>query len=150
MQQEIMELAEFPDAFGMRFTVTEADLDGFSHVNNAVYLRWLDTVVWEHTRAVGLCESTCRQLNRGMAVARHEIDYIASAYAGDEVAVFNWICSNDGKLRAARIFQIVRLIDQKTILRAKTHYICTNLTNGRPARMPQAFIESYAVTAQSD
>lgn len=76
---------------------------------------------------------------------RHEIDYIASAYLGDEVVVFNWISANDERLRATRTFQVVRIQDQKTILRAKTDYICTNLENGRPARMPEAFKTGYSV-----
>lgn len=146
MKQEILDLAEHPDAFGMCFKVSAEDLDGYDHVNNAVYLKWLDKVVWAHTRAVGLDEAACRDLNRGMAVVRHEIDYISAAHLDDEIVVFNWLSSNDGKLRASRIFQILRLKDNKTLLRAKTDYICTNLSNGRPARMPQAFVELYATT----
>lgn len=145
MEDSILQLADHPEAFGKTFEVSEQELDGFGHVNNAVYLQWLDATVWEHTRHVGLCEKTCVELNRGMAVMRHEIDYIASAYLGDEVVVFNWISANDERLRATRTFQVVRIQDQKTILRAKTDYICTNLENGRPARMPEAFKTGYSV-----
>ena len=146
MDKTMLQLAEYPNAFGKRFTVTESDLDGFGHVNNAVYLQWLDATVWAHTRHVGLDEKTCVELNRGMAVARHEIDYLASAYLHDDIVVFNWLTGNDGRLRASRVFQMVRIQDQKTLLRAKTDYICTNLSNGRPARMPPVFIDKYLDT----
>lgn len=146
MTETIANLAEHRDAFGKRFKVAADDIDGFGHVNNAVYLRWIDEVVWAHTRHVGLGEDVCLALNRGMATVRHEIDYLAAAYLDDEVAVFNWVVLNDGRLRAGRLFQIVRIGDGKTLLRAKSDYVCTNLKTGRPARMPEAFVAGYAVT----
>ena len=143
MDENILALAEHPDAFGKCFTVQETDIDGFGHVNNAIYLKWLDATVWEHTRSVGLSEHACIELNRGMAVAQHRLDYLASAYLGDEIAVFNWVCANDGRLRATRVFQIVRVSDQKTLLRAQSDYICVNLTSGRPTKMPEIFKQAY-------
>ena len=142
---EIEALADHPGSFWQLVTATQADLDGFDHVNNAVYLKWLDACVWAHTRLLGLDEKTCMDMERGMAAVRHEIDYIASARLGDQVAVFNWIVSNDGRLRCSRRFQMVRLSDRKTILRAKTDYVSTNLTNGRPVKMPEVFKTNYAV-----
>ncbi|WP_448556589.1 acyl-CoA thioesterase [Thalassotalea montiporae] len=150
MDESILQLAEYPNAFGKMFKVTEEDIDGFGHVNNAVYLKWLDATVWAHTRYVGLDEHTCQSLNRGMAVVRHELDYISSAYLDDEIAVFNWLSANDGKLRASRTFQVVRVKDKKTLLRARTDYICTDLSTGRPKRMPQQFAESYQITLNSE
>ncbi|GAA6162074.1 MULTISPECIES: thioesterase family protein [unclassified Ruegeria] len=143
--QDLSTLSDCPDAFWKRFVVTKDDLDGFNHVNNAVYLKWLDATVWEHTRAVGLGERACLELDRGMAAARHEIDYIASAFLGDEIVVYNWISANDQRLRASRSFQVIRLQDMKTILRAKSHYVCTKLSTGRPTRMPEIFKTAYDV-----
>ncbi|MCV6586946.1 MAG: acyl-CoA thioesterase [Marinibacterium sp.] len=144
---DIPALADHPDAFWKRFTVTQDDLDGFHHVNNAVYLKWIDATVWEHTRHVGLDEQTCLELERGMAAVRHDIRYLSSAYLGDEVVVYNWVSSNDNKLRCSRVFQMLRLSDRKTILRAQSDYVSTNLTTGRPVRMPEIFKTLYDVKA---
>lgn len=144
--QEIENLADFPNAYWKRFTVTQDDLDGFNHVNNAVYLKWLDATVWEHTESVGLTAEACLKMERGMAAVRHEIKYLASAFLDDEVVVFVWIASNDGRLRCSRVFQVVRVSDQKTILRAQSDYVSTNLTTGRPVKMPEIFKTDYPVT----
>ncbi|MEO1041640.1 MAG: thioesterase family protein [Pseudomonadota bacterium] len=136
--------AEQSGAFSKTFTVMPDDIDGLGHVNNVVYLKWLDATVWAHTRHVGLGEGRCRALNRGMAAIRHEIDYLTAAYLGDEVTVTNWVAANDGKLRATRCFRIVRPADGRMLLRATSHYVCTNLTTGRPARMPSEFTTGYA------
>lgn len=145
MEEIVREHADFPNPFWKSFAVEPDDIDGFGHVNNTVYLKWMDATVWAHTRHVGLDEETCKSLNRGMAAIRHEIDYLSAAHEGDEVAVLNWISTNDGRLRASRKFQIIRRSDQRTLVRAQSNYVCTNLENGRPARMPDIFLSSYPV-----
>lgn len=150
MLTDIMTLADYPNPHATVFTVTDTDIDGYGHVNNAVYLHWLNDAVWQHSTSMGVSEKTCAELNRGMAVVHHDIDYLMSAYAGDKVVVFNWLTANDQKLRASRIFQLVRISDQKTLLRARTDYICTNLKTGRPTRMPEIFKTAYADTYSPD
>ena len=134
---------DYPEAHIIEHTATSDEADG--HINNSVYLNWLDQCVWDHCTAVAMPPETCRELNRGFAAVRHEIDYLAAAYPGDSVAIANWVTSNDGRLRAERRFQIIRMSDKKTLLRARSDYICTNLTNGRPARMPDIFKACFAV-----
>jgi acyl-CoA thioester hydrolase len=46
---------------------------------------------------------------------------------------------NDKKLRAERRFQVIRLDDGRTLLRARSFYVCTDLTTGKPTRMPAEF-----------
>ncbi|WP_414478955.1 acyl-CoA thioesterase [Ruegeria lacuscaerulensis] len=81
-----------------------------------------------------------------MAAVRHEIDYLSSAFLDDEIVVYNWLSVNDERLRCSRLFQMIRLGDSRTILRARSDYVCTNLTTGRPTRMPNEFKTGYKVT----
>lgn len=67
MEETVLSLADYPNPFWRSFTVTPEDIDGFGHANNAVYLRWMDATIWDHTRHVGLSEEVCLKLNRGMA-----------------------------------------------------------------------------------
>ena len=136
---------DYPDPHIIEHTATDAEADGYGHINNSVYLQWLDQCVWAHCDAVKMNPGLCRELNRGFAATRHEIDYIASAYPGDRVAVANWVTLNDGRLRAERRFQIIRIDDERTLLRARSYYVCTDLTTGRPVRMPQEFKTGFSV-----
>lgn len=136
---------DYPEPYVIKHTAAEAEADGYGHINNSVYLKWLDQCVWKHCDAVSMGPTLCRQINRGFAAIRHEIDYITTAYPGDRVAVANWVSLNDGRLRAERRFQIIRMDDDKTLLRARSYYVCTNLTTGRPARMPEAFKTGFQV-----
>ena len=109
---------DYPEPHIIEHTAAEDEADGYGHVNNSVYLKWLDQCVWSHCDAVNMRPEFCRQINRGFAAIRHEIDYITSAYPGDGVAVANWVTHNDERLRAERRFQIIRIKDDQTLLRA--------------------------------
>jgi len=136
---------DYPEPHIIEHIAMDSEADGYGHINNSVYLSWLDQCIWDHCAAVKMPPEKCRELNRGFAAVRHEIDYLSATYPGDKVAIANWVTFNDGRLRAERRFQIIRFADEKTLLRARSDYICTNLTNGRPARMPEIFNVCFAV-----
>lgn len=136
---------DYPDPHIIEHTATDDEADGYGHINNSVYLRWLDQCVWDHCNAVNMTPELCRELNRGFAAIRHEIDYMAAAYPGDRVAIANWVTANDRRLRAERRFQIIRLDDEQTLLRARSFYVCTDLTTGKPTRMPTEFKTGFKV-----
>ena len=126
--------------------VQASDIDAYEHVNNAVYLTWLDRAAWSHSAALGLPLERCVALRRGMAALRTEIDFVRAALAGDRVRVATWIAAGDRRLRVARHFQVVRAADEVTLARARTDYVCINLDSGRAVRMPEEFARAYVAT----
>jgi acyl-CoA thioester hydrolase len=130
----------------IRLSVESGDIDAYDHVNNAVYLTWLDRAAWSHSAALGMPLERCLAMRRGMAALRIEIDYLSAAVRGDAVEVATWIARSDGRLRCERRFQVARLVDGRTLARAMIEYVCINLDSGRAARMPQAFARAYVVT----
>src|SRR5699024_5195321 len=124
-------------------TVQCDHIDHMGHVNNAVYLQFMEQTAWAHTRALGLTWASYQELDAACVVRRHELDYLAAAFAGDQVQVATWISGNDGRLNLWRGYQIRRVDDGKMLLRGHTHFVCVRLSNGRPRRMPQAFIDAY-------
>jgi acyl-CoA thioester hydrolase len=137
---------DHPEVFCIPVAVTEGDIDSYGHVNNAVYLRWLTACAWAHSAAVGLPEAACVELRRGMAVRSIHLDLLAAAYLGDELLVGDWVSAIDGRLRATRTYQIVNPTSGATLLRGHIDYVCINLDNGRPVRMPPVFLERYTVS----
>jgi len=138
---------DFPTAHVIGLQVQPADVDAYEHVNNAVYLTWLDRVAWSHSAALGVPPESCLALRRGMAAQRIEIDYLRAAVRGDRIEAATWIVAADGRLRAERRFQIRRVPDGATLARARVDYVCINLDSGRAARMPEMFARAYIVTA---
>lgn len=137
---------DYPVPFIVDQQVTEQDIDFLGHTNNVTYLRWLETAAWGHSEALGLDLAAYQTLNRAMVARRHELDYLAPSYLGEQVKVGTWLVDNDGKLSLWRRYQVIRTHDNSTLLRGLTHFVCADFTNGRPKRMPAEFIQGYAPT----
>jgi acyl-CoA thioester hydrolase len=136
--------------FVIDLTVTADDIDGLGHANNAVYVSWLERCAWRHSQQLGLDLCEYRRLDRAMAVVRHEIDYLASAYLDDELQMATWITDWDRKLKMTRHFQLSRASDGLTLLRAQTTFVCIELSSGKPKRMPAEFIAGYGAAMAAD
>ena len=74
--------------FEMTLSVVPGDIDEQNHVNNTVYLRWVQEVATAHWEAIASSEA---QEGIGWVVLRHEIDYKAPACLGDDVVLRTWV-----------------------------------------------------------
>jgi acyl-CoA thioester hydrolase len=136
-----------PSPHVIELVVEAQDIDAYDHVNNAVYLTWLDRAAWSHSAALGVPLEQCLRVRRGMAALRTEIDFVRAALAGDRVRVATWIAGGD-RLRVERRFEVLRAADDATLARARTEYVCINLDSGRAVRMPELFTRAYVATAR--
>lgn len=134
---------DYPHPFVFPVTPDTSHCDRLGHVNNTTYLTWLEAASWAHIEPLGMDWATHEATGRAMAIVRTEVDYLASAYAGDALLVGTWITGSDDRLQSERRFQILRLADARTMLRAYCRYTCIDLKSGRPARMPPAFVEAH-------
>lgn len=137
---------DVPPAHVERVDVGQGDIDGLNHCNNVSYLRWLEQAAWGHSVVLGLDLAAYQRLDRAMVVRRHEVDYLGAAYLGDELVVGTWLQENDGKLNMLRRYQIFRPRDGQLLIRAQTHFVCIELSSGRPRRMPPEFGQGYRVS----
>lgn len=141
----IDQLLRLPLAFTGSHRVAPDELDEYAHVNNTVYLRWLDGIAWAHSARLGLPLERCLELRRGMAVRHTRVDYLEAALLADELLLATWIIASDGRLRCTRRFDILRMADGKRMLDAEIDFFCLNLDTGKPCRFPPEFVEHYTV-----
>ncbi len=136
---------DLPAPLVHRETARAPDIDVFEHVNNAVFVDWLQRAAWSHSRQDGLDEATCLRHRKGMAIVRAELDFLAAGKLGDVVEVGVWITKVTGGRRAERRYQARRLGDGVTLVRARQVLLCFDLDTGKPARMPDDFLAHYRV-----
>lgn len=134
---------DLPDPFVIEVIASPEDIDSYAHVNNTVYISWLEQCAWAHSETVGFSEARCLEMKRGMAVRTLNVEYLAACYEGDRILVANWLVANDGRLRATRRFQLFNQTRNQIALRAEVLYVCMNLETGRPVRLPEEFIRAY-------
>lgn len=133
---------DIADPYLHELTVSAADIDGQGHVNNAVYVKWMDAAAWANSVAVGYDLEQYRELGSAFVVRRHEIDYLQPAFAGEKIIVATWPCEMV-RFNAYRKHQIVRASDGVTLARARTHWVYMDTTTGRPRRMEAQLIEAF-------
>ena len=132
---------DLPAPFTIEIAVRPEDTDRLGHANNVVYVRWLEDVSWAHIESLGMTWELHEKTGKAMAITRTEIDYLASANAGDQLVLGTWLTDYDGRFRAARQFQLVRPSDGRTLVRAVSTHACVDLKSQRPARAPKEFAE---------
>ena len=142
------ELLRLPLAFTGTHRVASDEIDAYDHVNNAVYLQWLDRIAWAHSCALGISLEHCLALRRGMAVRHTRVDYLEAAMIDDGLLMATWLVACDGRLRCTRRFDILRVPDGKRVLEAEIEYFCLNLDTGKPCRFPAEFALRYTVIPQ--
>lgn len=135
---------DLPSPYIESVDVVASDIDAYDHVNNAVYIGWLDRTAWAHSAALGMPLARCLEIDRGMAVLRTEIVYVRPAVLGDRVNIGTWLLPGEIRLRARRRFHVRRQSDGTTLARAEIEYVCIELSSGRPTRTPPDFRSCYA------
>jgi acyl-CoA thioester hydrolase len=118
--------------FEMIVPVLPGDIDEQNHVNNTVYLRWVQDVATAHWRAVASPEA---QQRIGWVVLRHEIDYKTPATPGDEVVLRTWV-GKATRLTFERFTEIRRNRDGHLLSEARTLWCPINTQTSRPIRVP--------------
>ncbi len=139
---------QWESPFTVDIEVLSEHIDELGHVNNAQYVSWMEKCAWEHSRFLKLGLPEYQELDRAMVIGRHEVDYLASCFEGEALRMATWVGPIENKLRMSRYFQLIRLSDGKTLLKAVTHFVCVELSTGRPKKMPESFIQGYG-TAQA-
>ncbi|MBB6229539.1 acyl-CoA thioester hydrolase [Polymorphobacter multimanifer] len=120
-------------SFSLQLRAEAADIDELGHVNNAVYLRWVQAVAVAHWQAVAAPEHRDRFI---WVVSRHEIDYRAAVLEGETVTATTWVGTPSG----ARFDRHVEIIGEDGRLRARalTIWALLNAETRRLLRVPAA------------
>src|SRR5258706_16030931 len=80
-------MEEKPIQHAVRVRVRHYEMDPLGHVNNAVYLHYVEEAAIEHARILGFDTARWREIGGTWVVRRHEIDYKLPAGTGDELDV---------------------------------------------------------------
>ncbi|MDP5239003.1 thioesterase family protein [Uliginosibacterium sp. 31-16] len=134
---------DYPNPFTLAVSPDETDIDGLSHTNNAVYVRWCENIGWAHSEALGLSLEDWKRLDRALAIRRGEYDYLLPSFLGEELVLGTWLTRSDGKLTFERSFQLIRPHDRLTIMRGRWSLVCIEMSSSRPRRLPAEFSAGY-------
>jgi len=114
-------------------------IDELGHVNNAVWVQWIQQVAVAHWDAVA---SQAHRDAYYWVVVRHEIDYLRPAHEGDRIAARTWVADAP---QGARFDRFVEFTGPhgKICVRSKTQWAIIDKVLGRPIRVPAEVVAPF-------
>jgi acyl-CoA thioester hydrolase len=119
-------------AFERPITATDADIDELGHVNNAIWVRWIQDIAVAHWDSVAPAEHRDAYV---WVVTRHEIDYLRAVLPGETVTGRTWVAEAPKGARFDRHVEFTGA-DGKVRVRARTTWAILDKATGRPLRVP--------------
>jgi acyl-CoA thioester hydrolase len=125
------------EVFELPLAVTPEDIDENGHVNNVVYVRWIQEAGTAHWRSKFREEET-----RGSSwvVLRHEIGYRRGLRLGDQPRARTWV----GEPRGARFDRYVVIEGpQGAAVQARSDWAMVDAATMRPVRIPAEVVARF-------
>ncbi len=123
--------------FEMQINVSPQDIDSLGHVNNVVYLRWVQDVAEAHWNTLASPE-----IQKGLAwvVLRHEINYHKPAFLEDQIIARTRV----GETAGFRSIRHVEIYNAKSVLlvSANTTWCLIEPATGRPKKITDEVMKS--------
>jgi acyl-CoA thioester hydrolase len=128
-----------------RFPVRHYELDALGHVNNAVYVQYMQEAAVRASERAGFGPDWYRARGTGWVVRRLTVSYRAAAAYGDEVEATTWVSQMRGPL-SLREYDLKRARDGARLARGRAHWVYLDLEKGQPLRFPAEHAAVFAPT----
>ncbi|MBK6264406.1 acyl-CoA thioesterase [Marivirga sp. S37H4] len=126
-------------SFKKSIEIKETDYDQMGHVNNVVYLQWVQDIAEAHWHHL----SGSIQLSDYLWVAiRHEIDYLKEIKPGEQIMAETYVKKMEG-VKSERWTIISTKESGQIKARAKTIWCLLDANSKRPKRIPHDLKELF-------
>ncbi|MFI4874951.1 MAG: acyl-CoA thioesterase [Blastopirellula sp. JB062] len=123
-------------------SVAQADIDMQGHVNNLVYLRWMQDAAVAHSVAENWGKRRYEELGCGWVVRAHSIEYLAPAFAEEKLVVRTWL-SDYFTASVLRQYEIYRVCDKRILAKAETKWVLIDMVKRTPRRIPEEILSAF-------
>ena len=124
--------------FETNYTVVTSNIDELNHVNNVVYLQWIQDIANLHWNELKEGVDTAAYV---WVVIRHEIDYLNQALLGDTLLAKTWVGKTAG-LKSIRHVEFYR--NNKLLVKAQTTFCLLHAKSFKPMRITDEILAMLA------
>ena len=136
-----------PAVFRHRMVVPESAIDRNGHVNNVVFVQWMQDIAVRHFKSVG-GSAPMEAVNGGWVVRTHKVEYLAPAFAAEEIEVRTWV-EGFSRVRSLRRYEFERIADSRLLVRGETDWVFVEAATGRPMAIPDQIKAIFDIGSQS-
>ena len=120
--------------YSKTFKIPQTAIDENGHVNNVAYVQWMQDIAVEHYASIGGIEA--QGSDATWVVRGHRIEYFLPAFVGEEIKIRTWV-ENIHRVRSLRMYEFVRRVDGKTLVKGETDWVFVDVKSGRPLAIPE-------------
>jgi acyl-CoA thioester hydrolase len=124
--------------------VAPGDIDFMGHVNNSVYLQWVQEAVIAYWRRVAPAEAVAQHL---WVALKHEITYRRPAFLEDNVVAR---VVAEGMHGARAFFHTLITRGEEVLAEVKSSWCCLDAATQRPARLARDVVRMFVGEKQAD
>ncbi len=126
--------------FEYPITILQSDIDEQGHVNNIIYLKWVQEAAIAHWTSVA---NTQMLENNLWVVSRHEIDYLKSAYSDSKLIAKTWVTDPQGA-KSERYINIMDAETETIYAKIKTTWYLLDSKTKRPKRIDAEIVNVFS------
>jgi acyl-CoA thioester hydrolase len=124
------------------YIIPENSIDENGHVNNVVYVQWMQDIAVGHYASIGGIQA--QGPDATWVVRSHRIEYFLPAFIGEEIEIGTWV-ENIQRVRSLRKYEFVRKADGKTLVKGETDWVFVDVKSGRPLAIPEEVINIFKI-----
>lgn len=132
--------------YSKTITILNSAIDENGHVNNVMYVQWMQDIAVEHYASIG--GVAAQGENATWVVREHRIEYLLPAFENEEMEIKTWV-ENIRRVRSLRRYEFVRKSDGKVLVIGETDWVFVDTKTGRPLAIPQEVENIFKQTRES-
>ena len=125
------------------FTIPADAVDENGHVNNVMYVQWMQDAAVRHYEAMGGRQITI-DLGATWVVRSHTVEYLRPAFAGERIRVLTWVV-NMRRVRSLRRYRFLRVEDEQELVRGETDWVFVDMESGALRSIPREVTELFTL-----
>ena len=147
------------------------ETDGQGHVNNVVFLQWMNDAAVAHAAVQGWSAEACREAGVAWVARSHYIEYRRPAFPGEQIVVRTWIADMQ-RMKSTRKYRIERIESdggrggrwgdggtsrgdmhasgpgRVLLARAESVWVLVDAKTGKPKRIPPEIERSFELVVE--
>ena len=129
------------------FRVRPHECDAYGHVNNAVYLNYLETARLELVRGIGLDYAALVRSGFGIWVAEAQLKFLEPAFPDEQLTIESVPLAL--KNVSFSLEHKIRKHNGELVLLATLKLALMNTQTGKPARLPDEWMQGFKALSES-
>jgi len=120
--------------------VSKNDLDELNHVNNVIYIHWVQEIAKNHWKSLVSSEII---KNYYWVLLEHQIKYLHPAFLGDKIILKTYVEKTE-VVKSNRIVEIYNTDTNKLLVTSKTIWCLINAKTKKPNRITYEIREAFS------